>query len=91
MILSPHGPVVIDSANAARGAPGCDVALSAVVLASAPIGPPLSWLRDGFVRSFLGAFSDNEWRDELDRAIAFRMRDANVSDVERARLAAFRL
>lgn len=91
VILGRSGPVVIDWANAARGRPELDIALSAVVLGGAPIGPPLSWLRDRFVRAFLGCFSPDEWRGGLNDAISYRAADGNVGDVERARLRSLRL
>ena len=76
----------IDWANAARGDAPFDVALTAVVLAGAPVGPPLSWLRDWFVRAFVGEFAPAEWRVGVDRAVAYRRADGNVSDKERDRL-----
>ena len=91
VMLGRAGPVVIDWANASRGDPALDIALTAVVLAGAPVGPPLSWLRDRFRRAFTGAFSDDEWRAAIDRAIAYRRADGNVSDKERARLTKLRL
>jgi aminoglycoside phosphotransferase (APT) family kinase protein len=91
VILGPRGPVEIDWANAERGEAEFDVALTAVVLAGAPIGPPLSWLRNRFVGAFLGSFADDEWRGGLDRAIAYRAADGNVSERERARLRTLRL
>ena len=91
VILSPNGPIVIDWANAARGDASFDVALTAVVLAAAPVGPPLSWLRDRFVDAFLEQFAPAEWRVGLDRALAYRAADANVSDKERHRLTRLRL
>jgi tRNA A-37 threonylcarbamoyl transferase component Bud32 len=90
VMLAPHGPVVIDWANAARGDAPLDVALTAVVLAGAPVGPPLSWLRDRFVRAFLGEFAPAEWRVGLDRALAYRRADGNVTDKERDRLTKIR-
>jgi tRNA A-37 threonylcarbamoyl transferase component Bud32 len=86
VMLARRGPVVIDWANAARGDAPLDVALTAVVLAGAPVEPPLSWLRDWFVRSFVGSFAPAEWRVCLDRAIAYRRADGNVSDKEKDRL-----
>jgi aminoglycoside phosphotransferase (APT) family kinase protein len=91
VIVAPGGPVVIDWANAARGDPAFDVALTAVVLAAAPVGPPLSWLRDRFVRAFLDEFTPPEWRVGLDRALAYRRADGNVSDKEKERLTNLRL
>jgi len=67
------------------------VALTAVVLAGAPVGPPLSWLRDWFVRAFLGQFAAGEWRIGIDRALAYRRADGNVGDKERQRLTKLRL
>jgi aminoglycoside phosphotransferase (APT) family kinase protein len=91
VMVSGGGPVVIDWANAARGDAALDVALTAVVLSGAPLGPPLSWLRDRFVRAFLGEFAPVEWRVSLDRAVAFRRSDGNVSDKEKDRLTKLRL
>ncbi len=91
VMLTRCGPVVIDWANAARGEGEFDVALTAVVLAGAPVGPPLSWLRDRFVRAFLGEFAPLDWRVSLDRAIAYRRADGNVSDKEKDRLTRVRL
>jgi Ser/Thr protein kinase RdoA (MazF antagonist) len=41
VMLTLRGPVIIDWANAARGDAALDVALAAVVLAGAPVGPPV--------------------------------------------------
>lgn len=86
VMLAPNGPVVIDWANAARGDAALDVAVSAVVLACAPVDPPLSWLRGRFVRAFLAEFARAEWRGSLDRAVAYRRADGNVGDKERDRM-----
>ena len=91
VILAARGPVVIDWANAARGDAPLDVALTAVVLAAAPVGPPLSWLRDRFVRAFVSEFAPAEWRTGFDRAVAYRRADGNVGDKERQRLTKLRL
>ena len=91
VMLGPKGPVVIDWANAARGDAALDVALTAVVLACAPVGPPLSWLRDRFVRAFLGEFEPGEWSVGLDRAVAYRRADGNVGDKEKKNLTSLRL
>ena len=91
VILAARGPVVIDWANAARGDAPLDVALTAVVLAAAPVGLPLSWLRDRFVRAFTSQFAPAEWRPGFDRAVAYRRADGNVSDKERDRLTNLRL
>lgn len=91
VMLTRRGAVVIDWANAARGDASLDVALTAVVLAAAPVGPPLSWLRDRFVRAFVGQFAPPEWRVSLDRAVAYRRADGNVSDKEKDRLTKIRL
>jgi hypothetical protein len=83
--------VVIDWANAARGDAAFDVALTAVVIAGGPVGPPLSWFRDRFVRAFLGEFAPGEWRVSLDRAVGYRRADGNVSDKEKDLLTNLRL
>ncbi len=62
-----------------------------MVLAGAPVGPPLSWLRDRFVRAFLRGFAPAEWRVSLDRAVEYRRADGNVSDKEKNRLTRIRL
>jgi tRNA A-37 threonylcarbamoyl transferase component Bud32 len=91
VMLASNGPIVIDWANAARGDAPLDVALTAVVLAGAPVGAPLSWLRDRFVRAFLRQFAPAEWRVGLDRAVAYRRADGNVGDKERRGLTKLRL
>jgi tRNA A-37 threonylcarbamoyl transferase component Bud32 len=91
VMLGRRGPVVIDWANAARGDGPLDVALTAVVLAGAPVGPPLSWLRDRFVRAFLNDFAPAEWLSGFDRALAYRRADGNVGAKERDRLTKVRL
>jgi aminoglycoside phosphotransferase (APT) family kinase protein len=91
VLLTPRGPVVIDWANAARGDPSLDVALTAVVLAGAPAGPPLSWLRDRFLRAFLAEFAAPEWRVGLADAVAYLSADGNVGDKEKERITKIRL
>lgn len=91
VIVTTGGPIVIDWANAARGDASLDVALTAVVLAGAPADPPLSWLRNRFVRTFLAEFATPEWRVSRGRAVAYRQSDGNVSDKEKDRLTRIRL
>jgi hypothetical protein len=43
------------------------------------------------VRSFLADFTLAEWRVELDRAVAYRRADGNVSDREKRNLTRLRL
>jgi hypothetical protein len=43
------------------------------------------------VRTFLGDLAPSEWRVSLDRAIAYRRADGNVSDKEKDRLTNLRL
>lgn len=90
VLLSRSGPMVIDWANARRARPGFDVAVSAVVTGGAQVRPPFAWLRDLFVREFLRAFPDAEWRSAWDDAISFRRADGNVSDKEKAVLTKLR-
>jgi tRNA A-37 threonylcarbamoyl transferase component Bud32 len=86
VLLSPSGPVVIDWANATRAGAGFDVAMSAVITGGAPVGRPWSWLRDAFVREFLRGFVRGEWTAAWPDAVAYRLRDRNVSDSEKARV-----
>jgi len=43
------------------------------------------------LRAFLGEFAPLEWRVGLDRAVAYRRADGNVSDKEKDRLTNLRL
>ena len=81
VILSPAGPVVIDWANAARGDPSVDVALTWVILATSA-GLPGRW----FLRSFLPHFDRHDLLQSLPVAATRRLADAHVTESERERI-----
>jgi Phosphotransferase enzyme family len=81
VILSPAGPVVIDWANAARGDPSVDVALTWVILATSA-GLPGRW----FLRSFLPHFDRHDLLHALPVAATRRLADAHVTESERDRV-----
>jgi Ser/Thr protein kinase RdoA (MazF antagonist) len=90
IILGPSGPIVIDWANAARGPAALDpaFAIAVFVTAKANVGPAE---REG-INAFIHAFASHFDRVELDAvmpfAIELRRADRNVTDAERAELAA---
>jgi tRNA A-37 threonylcarbamoyl transferase component Bud32 len=92
VILGPSGPVVIDWANAARGPAALDPALAIAIFvtARASASADLRIAIDAFMRAFASHFDPNEIAAAMPLAIAFRRDDRNVSDSERAELAAFR-
>jgi aminoglycoside phosphotransferase (APT) family kinase protein len=81
VLLSPHGPVVIDWTNARAGDPALDVALTWVIGAtSGGLGGRV------FTRLFLRHVDREAARAALPDAAAFRLADPNVTDSERARV-----
>jgi len=80
VLLSRRGPIVIDWTNARAGEPSLDVALSWVI--GATVGGPGARL---FTRFFLGHVDRAAARRALPDAVAFRLADPNVTDMERAR------
>jgi aminoglycoside phosphotransferase (APT) family kinase protein len=89
VILSTRGPVLIDWRNATEGPPDLDVALTALIIAEVTPGS----YEPGFVpvaRELLAAFLDRAGGDplsQLDRALARRAADSNLTAEEKARLA----
>jgi tRNA A-37 threonylcarbamoyl transferase component Bud32 len=88
VILTRHGPVVIDWANAARGEANADVALTWLLLATGvPDGRIMRIVaaagRRLFAGHFLRRFPRAEVMAQLDAAAAYRLRDPNVRDAER--------
>jgi aminoglycoside phosphotransferase (APT) family kinase protein len=91
VMLAGRGPVVIDWANARRGAGALDVALAWVVIATSdlpevPARPIIRALRALFVRGFLAQFDRAEVRSALPSAARMRVADRNVNDRERGRV-----
>jgi ligand-binding SRPBCC domain-containing protein/tRNA A-37 threonylcarbamoyl transferase component Bud32 len=80
VLLSPHGPVVIDWTNAASGDPALDDALTWVILMTSA---------GAFGRVFARFFSRHlDTHTGLDAAVTFRLADPNVTDAERGRVRA---
>jgi aminoglycoside phosphotransferase (APT) family kinase protein len=88
VILSAKGPVLIDWANAARGAGPADVALTWLLIAAAEIpggGVPAAigrMVRGMFVRSFLGHFDLALIRTALPAVGAWKCKDRNMRPAE---------
>ncbi len=92
VLMGPDGPVVIDWANASRGAPEFDVADTWVLFACAD--PPVSrvealvapLVRRSFLRSFLRDLDRTAARRAIPAAVAHRLTDPNMTDHERDRM-----
>jgi aminoglycoside phosphotransferase (APT) family kinase protein len=78
VIVSDHGPVVVDWTNARRGEPALDVALTWVILETS--GGPQGV---AFAKAFLEPFDRGEIVRALPAAAALRRADVNVTDAER--------
>jgi aminoglycoside phosphotransferase (APT) family kinase protein len=92
VMLTRRGPVVIDWVGAQVGAPGLDVAMAYVILASSDIDlipvrlrPMIGWLRTAYLRRFVASALDSPW-PHLASAARARMADVNVRPAEAARL-----
>jgi Ser/Thr protein kinase RdoA (MazF antagonist) len=86
VLMTSRGPVVIDWANAANGPGQADVALMWVIGKTSRIeGPPsVQTFRDRFLDTFLKRASDADFERVLPAVAAWRRRDPNVTDDERA-------
>jgi len=93
VMLTSRGPVVIDWSGVRAGAPGADVAMAYVIMASSDVDlipvalrPVVGRLRASFLRQFLAETRDDH-KPYLASAAAARMRDPNVrpSEVDRLR------
>lgn len=94
VLIGPDGPVVIDWANASRGAAEFDVADTWVLFACAD--PPVSRIeaavapivRRAFLRAFLGGTDRSSARRAIPAAVGHRLTDPNMSEAERRRMQA---
>ncbi len=80
VLLSPHGPVVIDWTNARAGEAALDVAMTWVIAVTSG-GRPGSI----FARAVCAEFDRAELERALPAAVALRLIDPNVSERERER------
>jgi aminoglycoside phosphotransferase (APT) family kinase protein len=92
VMLTRRGPVVIDWVGARAGAPGTDVAMAYLILATADVDlipvwlrPMIRWLRAAYLRCFLAAVHDSPWPEIASTARA-RIADVNTRPSEAARL-----
>jgi aminoglycoside phosphotransferase (APT) family kinase protein len=92
VMLTKRGPVVIDWVGARVGAPGVDVAMAYLILATSDVDlipvwlrPVIRWLRAAYLRRFLAAAQDSPW-PYLARAARARIADVNTRPAEAARL-----
>jgi len=93
VMLTSRGPVVIDWTGARAGAPGADVALAYLIMATADVDlipvllrPIIRLLRAAFFRSFIGAVRDSPW-PHIAGAARVRIADRNTRPAEAERLA----
>ncbi len=95
VMLTSHGPIVIDWSNAGRGIPEAEVADLWLLMSSA--NPPVSaverfFIRIGrrvFVNAFIKHFDRDAVRRRLELAARYRLKDRNMTDVERERIRTF--
>jgi aminoglycoside phosphotransferase (APT) family kinase protein len=92
VMLTARGPYVIDWTNASAGAPGADVAMAYVIMASSDtdlipawLQPAVRVLRAVLLRQFLAVATDDP-RPHLVRVAEARMQDPNVRPAEAQRL-----
>jgi tRNA A-37 threonylcarbamoyl transferase component Bud32 len=89
VLLTADGPRVIDWANAARGAAGADAACTWLVLATAPVEPPLEERRAAMLAAFLEDVDAAAARPYLPAMADRRRADRNITDMEKTGIAAF--
>jgi aminoglycoside phosphotransferase (APT) family kinase protein len=93
VMLTSQGPMVIDWTNAAAGAPGADVAMAYLIMATSDVDlipvylrPMVALLRAVLFREFLGTVTDDV-RPFIAEVARARMKDRNTRPSEMARLA----
>lgn len=88
VLLDPCGPVLIDWRNTTEGAPDLDAAMSALILAQAAVGgvPELAGIGRALLPAFLNEVGGQPL-PQLDRALALRGADRNLTHREVADLA----
>jgi aminoglycoside phosphotransferase (APT) family kinase protein len=92
VMLTSHGPVVIDWSNARSGTPGADVAMAYLLMTTSDLDliPPwlraaAMWLRHVLVREFLRGVRDEPWA-HIAAAVEARIADRNTRSSEVPRL-----
>lgn len=84
VMLTPEGPVVIDWTNAKEGPPALDWGISALILAEVAVGPRVE---APMARTILvSLLSEVDHAIDLERALAIRVANPTLSQVEKQRL-----
>lgn len=89
VILTSRGPVLIDWRNATEGLPDLDLAVTALIAAEVAVGPHVPGIAAAageLLTAFLGR-AGGDPLSQLDRAVALRAGDPNLSVDEKAELA----
>lgn len=92
VIVGASGPVVVDWSNCARGPAALDPALAIAIFvtAKANAGREERAAIDAFIHAFASHFAAADLDAALPLAFDLRRADPNVTDIERAELAAYR-
>jgi aminoglycoside phosphotransferase (APT) family kinase protein len=92
VMLTSRGPVVIDWSNGCAGAPGADVAMAYLIMASSEVDdvpmlirPALKTVRAQLIAAFLGGVQDDPG-PHIAAVARFRMSDPNIRQSEAGRL-----
>ena len=95
VMMSPRGPIVIDWANAVRGNPNIDVALTWTLISAGEVstngvkGKLVGHIRAQLIRGFIGAFDPVAIGTEVDAVVDWKSKDKNMSASEVASMRAF--
>ena len=88
VMMSSRGPIVIDWANAARGDPNTEVALTWALLSAGEVptsgvkGALVGVIRSQFIRGFIGAYDTAAVAEEVDAVVEWKSKDPNLSEAE---------
>ena len=95
VMMSPRGPIVIDWANAARGDPNIDVALTWTLMSAGEVpvsglkGKLVGLIRSRLISGFVGAFDREAVGREVAAVVGWKVKDPNMSASEIASMHSF--
>src|ERR1039458_5746159 len=95
VMMSTHGPIVIDWANAVRGDPNTDVALTWTLISAGEVpttgvkGKLVGQIRARLIRGFIGAFDHDAIERHVNAVVEWKSKDPNMSDSEVASMRDF--
>ena len=95
VMMSSRGPIVIDWANAARGDPNIDVALTWTLMSAAEVpsnglkGTLTGFIRAKLIRGFMAQFDAVAVGAEIDAVVTWKSGDKNMSATEVAGMREF--